>query len=49
VLARGRIIKTGGRDLALELERTGYAPMMREAGLEVTSEDDGDPAELVEA
>ncbi len=49
VLARGRIIKTGGRDLALELERSGYAPMMREAGLEVTAEDDAAASELVEA
>ena len=34
VLARGRIIKTGGRDLALELEEEGYAPILREAGFE---------------
>ena len=44
VLARGRIIKTGGRELALELERSGYAPILREAGLEVTA-DDGAPAD----
>jgi Fe-S cluster assembly ATP-binding protein len=25
VLSRGRIVRTGGKDLALELERTGYA------------------------
>jgi Fe-S cluster assembly ATP-binding protein len=25
VLSKGRIVKTGGKDLALELERTGYA------------------------
>jgi Fe-S cluster assembly ATP-binding protein len=41
VLAKGRIIKTGGRDLALELERSGYAPILREAGLEVTADDSG--------
>src|SRR6187397_549270 len=37
VLAQGRIIKTGGSELALELERDGYAPVLREAGLEVTA------------
>jgi Fe-S cluster assembly ATP-binding protein len=42
VLAKGRIIRTGGRELALELERSGYAPILREAGLEVTA-DDGAP------
>jgi Fe-S cluster assembly ATP-binding protein len=41
VLARGRIIKTGGRDLALELERSGYAPILREAGLDAAADDDG--------
>jgi Fe-S cluster assembly ATP-binding protein len=35
VLAKGRIIKTGGKDLALQLEHEGYAPIYREAGLEV--------------
>ena len=25
VLSRGRIVKTGGKDLALELEKSGYA------------------------
>jgi Fe-S cluster assembly ATP-binding protein len=25
VMAGGRIVKTGGRELALELEKTGYA------------------------
>jgi Fe-S cluster assembly ATP-binding protein len=43
VLAQGRIIKTGGSDLALELEKDGYAPVLREAGLDVTA-DDGAPA-----
>ena len=32
VLARGRILKSGGRDLALQLEEEGYAPVLREAG-----------------
>ena len=34
VLARGRIIRSGGRELALELEQDGYAPILRAAGLE---------------
>jgi Fe-S cluster assembly ATP-binding protein len=34
VLAQGRIVKTGGRDLALRLEEEGYGPTLREAGLE---------------
>ncbi len=34
VLAAGRIIKTGGRDLALTLEKAGYAPILAEAGLD---------------
>jgi Fe-S cluster assembly ATP-binding protein len=34
VLARGRIVASGGRELALRLEEEGYAPVLREAGLE---------------
>jgi Fe-S cluster assembly ATP-binding protein len=34
VLAQGRIVKTGGRDLALRLEEEGYGPTLRDAGLE---------------
>ena len=33
VLADGRIVKSGGRELALELEEHGYGPVLREAGL----------------
>jgi Fe-S cluster assembly ATP-binding protein len=33
VLAQGRIIKSGGKDLALRLEDEGYGPILREAGL----------------
>jgi Fe-S cluster assembly ATP-binding protein len=33
VLAQGRIIKSGGKDLALWLEDEGYGPILREAGL----------------
>ena len=40
VLAQGRIVKTGGRDLALRLEEEGYGPILREAGLETSASDD---------
>ena len=33
---------SGGRDLALRLEREGYAPILKEAGFEV-AETDEDP------
>jgi Fe-S cluster assembly ATP-binding protein len=33
VLAQGRIVKSGGKDLALRLEDEGYGPILREAGL----------------
>jgi Fe-S cluster assembly ATP-binding protein len=39
VLAAGRIVATGGRDLALRLEEQGYAPILREAGLETAAEE----------
>jgi len=31
VLSRGRVVKTGGKELALELEKTGYAEFQGEA------------------
>ncbi len=31
VLSKGRIVKTGGKELALELEATGYAQYTEEA------------------
>jgi Fe-S cluster assembly ATP-binding protein len=31
VLAAGRIVRTGGKELALELEATGYAQYQNEA------------------
>ncbi|MDA8237342.1 MAG: Fe-S cluster assembly ATPase SufC [Chloroflexi bacterium] len=46
VLARGRIITSGGRDLALELEETGYAPVLRAAGFEADELDDALDAPL---
>jgi hypothetical protein len=49
VLAKGRIITSGGRDLAVRLEQEGYAPVLREAGLEPTAEDAASPADQAEA
>jgi Fe-S cluster assembly ATP-binding protein len=40
VLAQGRIVKSGGKDLALRLEDEGYGPILREAGLEIDVPDD---------
>jgi Fe-S cluster assembly ATP-binding protein len=40
VLAAGRIVTSGGKDLALRLEEEGYGPILREAGLEVDVPDD---------
>ncbi|MES1239960.1 MAG: Fe-S cluster assembly ATPase SufC, partial [Chloroflexota bacterium] len=40
VLARGRIVASGGRDLALRLEDEGYGPILREAGLDIDIPDD---------
>ncbi len=48
VLAAGQIVASGGRDLALRLEEEGYAPILRESGLEL-AEDEEEPAEPVEA
>ncbi len=39
VLARGRIIKSGGKDLALRLEDEGYAPLLLEAGYAEDADD----------
>ena len=51
VLAQGRIVKSGGKELALQLEEEGYGPILREAGLEITAPDDAlrVPLEPVEA
>jgi Fe-S cluster assembly ATP-binding protein len=40
VLAAGRIVKSGGKDLALRLEDEGYGPILREAGLETGVSDE---------
>ena len=39
VLARGRIITSGGSELALELEENGYAPILRAAGFDADESD----------
>jgi Fe-S cluster assembly ATP-binding protein len=51
VLALGRIIKTGGKDLALRLEEEGYGPILREEGYEIDVPDEAlhlpaEPAEI---
>jgi Fe-S cluster assembly ATP-binding protein len=40
VLAQGRIVKSGGKDLALRLEDEGYGPILREAGLSTDAPDE---------
>ncbi|MFL5756986.1 MAG: hypothetical protein ACJ77N_11885, partial [Chloroflexota bacterium] len=40
VLAEGRIVKSGGKDLALRLEEEGYGPILREAGLDTGVSDE---------
>ena len=40
VLAQGRIVKSGGKDLALRLEEEGYGPILREAGLRTDAPDE---------
>jgi Fe-S cluster assembly ATP-binding protein len=40
VLAQGRIVTSGGRDLALRLEEEGYGPILREAGLATDAPDE---------
>ena len=40
VLAEGRIVKSGGKDLALRLEEEGYGPILREAGLAIDVPDE---------
>jgi Fe-S cluster assembly ATP-binding protein len=40
VLAAGRIIKSGGKELALQLEDEGYEPILQAAGLEAEAGDE---------
>ena len=55
VLALGRIVTSGGRDLALRLEEEGYGPILRENGLDTGVPDEalvvpqGPDLDLVEA
>jgi Fe-S cluster assembly ATP-binding protein len=51
VLAAGRIILSGGKDLALRLEEEGYAPILAAAGLEGATDEapDGDTVPAMEA
>jgi Fe-S cluster assembly ATP-binding protein len=53
VLAEGRIVKSGGKELALQLEDEGYGPILRAAGLETGLPDEAlkvplapEPAEI---
>jgi Fe-S cluster assembly ATP-binding protein len=49
VLAHGRIIASGGKDLALRLEDEGYAPILREAGYATDAFDEDPEVEHLEA
>jgi len=40
VLAEGRIVKSGGKELALQLEEEGYGPILRAAGLSIDAPDE---------
>ena len=48
VLAHGRIIASGGKDLALRLEDEGYAPILQEAGFDVDALDEDPEIEHLE-
>jgi Fe-S cluster assembly ATP-binding protein len=48
VLAQGQMVASGGRELALRLEEEGYAPILREAGME-PAEDEAETPEPAEA
>jgi Fe-S cluster assembly ATP-binding protein len=49
VLAQGRMVASGGRELAIRLEAEGYAPVLREAGLEPDASDEHEAPEPAEA
>jgi Fe-S cluster assembly ATP-binding protein len=44
VLAAGRILTSGGRELALRLEEEGYGPTLRAAGIELVGDEAPDSA-----
>ncbi len=49
VLAKGMIVASGGRELAIRLEGEGYAPVLREAGLEPDVEGEQEAPEPTDA
>jgi len=49
VLAKGKIVASGGRELAIRLEAEGYAPVLREAGLEPDVDEEREAPEPAEA
>jgi len=49
VLAAGRIVTSGGKDLALRLEAEGYAPILAENGLEGEVGDEAPAGEAPDA
>ncbi len=48
VLAHGKIIASGGKELALRLEDEGYAPILAEAGFDVDALDEDPEVERLE-
>src|SRR3989337_1780628 len=48
VLAHGRILASGDQDLALRLEREGYAPILRESCFETAAHDEDREVEPLE-
>jgi Fe-S cluster assembly ATP-binding protein len=48
VLAKGQIVASGGRELALRLEEEGYAPILREAGLTLDADEERETPEPAE-
>ena len=49
VLAQGKIVASGGRDLAVRLEEEGYAPILRESGIEDAADEEPEAPEPAEA
>jgi Fe-S cluster assembly ATP-binding protein len=45
VLAQGQMVASGGRELAVRLEEEGYAPVLREAGIEPDADDEPEAPE----
>ena len=49
VLAQGQIVASGGRELAIRLEAEGYAPVLKEAGIEPDVAEEHEAPEPTEA